>query len=162
MAMRRLLLIIVFFFTPWAAPVYADFADGLAAYDAGDYAVAVEEWLPLARLGQTDAQLAIADLYLSGTGLQRSPAQAIAWFRRAAEQGDVIAQLNLGDFYRRGLGVRRDPVHAYFWLSLAADQGSRWSALQRQEIAETLTGEQRSAAEALLQNWQQKHPTQNQ
>ena len=40
-------------FTPLAAQ---DFQKGLAAYQAGDYAAALQEWTPLAEAGDADAQ----------------------------------------------------------------------------------------------------------
>ncbi len=37
------------------APARADFADGWAAYQARDYAAALDQWLPLAIRGDLDA-----------------------------------------------------------------------------------------------------------
>ncbi len=128
----------------------ADFADGLAAFDAGDYRTAFEEWRALAQAGETEAQVALAGLYLSGQGTRVDAAEAIRWYRSAAEQGDAVAQLNLGDLYDRGLGVARDPVGTYVWFALAAAQGRRWPELRRQEIAGQLTPAQLDEAETRL------------
>ncbi|MYC82424.1 MAG: sel1 repeat family protein, partial [Acidobacteria bacterium] len=49
--------------------------------------------------------------------------EAVAWYRRAAEQGLAATQNNLGAMYGSGRGVPMDFVKAYAWLSLAADQG---------------------------------------
>ena len=38
------------------ATARADFGDGLAAYERGDYATALREWRPLARQGYAHAQ----------------------------------------------------------------------------------------------------------
>ncbi|MDJ0947638.1 MAG: hypothetical protein QNJ94_01825 [Alphaproteobacteria bacterium] len=38
-------------------PAHADFADGCAAFDAGDYATAAREWRPLAEAGDAEARL---------------------------------------------------------------------------------------------------------
>ena len=132
------------------ASVQADFADGLAAFDAGDYRTAFEEWRALAEAGDAEAQTALAGLYLDGQGAPADAAEAVRWYRRAAEQGDPVAQLNLGDLYGRGRGVGRDLVSAYVWLSLAAEQGRRWPARRRDEIAERLSPAQRDEAEARL------------
>ena len=44
-----------------AAPAArADFAEGLAAFDAGDYRGALEAWQPLAEAGDAEAQIALA------------------------------------------------------------------------------------------------------
>ncbi|MFQ5775646.1 MAG: tetratricopeptide repeat protein [Kiloniellaceae bacterium] len=135
----------------------ADFADGLAAFDAGDYPAAFAEWRALAEQGDLEAQVALAGLYLSGHGTRPDLAEAIRWYRRAAEGGDAVAQLNLGDLYGRGEGVPRDLVGAYFWLSLAAEQGRAWPDLRRQEIAAQMTAAQLAEAKARLEAWRQSH-----
>lgn len=126
----------------WAGPLRADdearFAEGLAAYDAGDYRTSFEAWQPLAEAGDVEAQVALAGLYLGGLGVAADAGQALGWYRRAAAAGDAIAQLNLGDLHLRGLGVPRDPVRAYAWFSLAAEQGRRWAAMRRDELAGSL------------------------
>ena len=50
-------------------------------------------------------------------------AEAVKWYRLAAEQGNVDAQYNLGDMYARGDGVPEDDAAAVKWLRLAAEQG---------------------------------------
>ena len=135
---------------PTGASTHADFADGLAAFDAGDYRTAFEQWRALAEAGDAEAQTALADLYFTGQGTPEDAAEALRWYRRAAEQGNAVAQQNLGDLYGRGIGVARDLVSAVVWLSLAAEQGQRWSARRRDEIAAQLTPDQRNEAEARL------------
>ncbi len=127
-----------------------DFADGLAAYDAGDYASSLAVWLPLAEAGNSEAQLAVAGLYLNGLGVARRPEEAARWYGHAAAAGDPVARLNLGDLYARGLGVPRDLVRAFAWLSLAAEQGRVWAARRRDEIGGRLTPRQLAAARALI------------
>ena len=39
-----------------AGSAWADWDDGVAAYERGDYATALEEWRPLAEQGDADAQ----------------------------------------------------------------------------------------------------------
>ncbi len=104
-----ILLMLVAWLTVSGASVRADMADGLAAFDAGDYATAFEEWRALARAGEVEAQVALAGLYLAGQGTRADAAEALRWYRLAAEQGDAVAQLNLGDLLSRGLGVAREP-----------------------------------------------------
>ena len=129
---------------------FADFADGLEAYDAGDLQTAFEEWLPLAEAGDLQAQVALAGiLETGGAGLARDLSAALAWYRRAAERGDPVAQMNLGDRYARGAGLGRDPVQALAWFTLAAEQGRHWAARQRDALSETMTPAQRTAAEDL-------------
>ena len=128
----------------------ADIAEGLEAYDAGDYAAAVAAWLPLAEAGDAEAQVALADLYLHGQGVPADPARAADWYRRAAAQGDAVAQLNLGDLYSRGLGLPRDLIQAYVWLARAANQGRRWAAARRDAIGRQLDPARLAEAQRLV------------
>ena len=132
------------------APAQADFMQGLAAYDSGDYRTAFEEWRVLAEAGDAEAQTALAGLYSAGEGTPVDATAAVRWYRRAAEQGDAVARQNLGDLYERGRGVARDLVSAFVWLSLAAEQGRRWSARRRDQLSPQLSPEQRAEAEARL------------
>ena len=136
--MRRYLLAIVIVLTPLTS-AGADLADGLQAFDAGDYATAYAEWRPLAEAGDPLAQVALANLYAQGTGVPLDPAEAARWYARAADQGNATGQLNLGDYYARGHGVPRDLVQAYMWLELAARQDHAWAVGRRDEIAGNMT-----------------------
>ncbi len=136
-----------------APPSHADFAEGLAALDAGDFEDALEAWRPLAEAGDAEAQVALAGLYRDGLGLRADLAEAVQWYRRAAEQGEAVAQLNLGDLYSRGEGLPRDLVQAYLWLSLSAAQGRRWPDLRRKEIAAVMTAAELAEAERLVEAW---------
>ena len=49
-------------------------------------------------------------------------AQAVVWYRKAADQGNGFAQFRLGLMYARGAGVPEDYVLAYMWLNLAASR----------------------------------------
>ena len=134
----------------FGAPARADFADGLAAYDGGDYEAALLEWRALARAGDLEAQVALAGLYMNGEGVAPDMAAAIRWYRRAGEAGHPVAQLNLGDIHNRGLGVPRDVVAAYVWFSLAAAQGRLWAEAQRDALAREMTAAQLDEASAQL------------
>lgn len=137
----------------WPTAAHADFADGVQAFDGGDYARAVAEWRPLADSGDAEAQVSLAGLYTDGLGVGQDFAKAADLYERAARQGHVAAQLNLGDFYAKGHGVKRDPMEAYFWLSLAAIQGNAWAAARRDKISGRMTRAQIGAAEARVRNW---------
>ncbi len=129
------------------------FAEGLEAYDAGDFETAIEAWRPLAEAGDLEAQVSVAEFYLNGLGVTTDPAAAVAWYRRAAEAGDPVAQLNLGDLYARGLGVAPDPVEAFVWFDLAAQQGKRWAAARRDEMAPRLDSAQHAEAQARIERY---------
>jgi TPR repeat protein len=81
------------FLTALSLPVSAqDFQKGLAAYDAGDYATALQEFRPLAGLGHADAQFILASMYLNGQGVPNDPQEVIYWYCKAEAQRDAITQ----------------------------------------------------------------------
>ena len=49
-----------------AGSAWADYDDGMAAYDRGDYATALQEWRPLAEQGHADAQYNLGMMYDKG------------------------------------------------------------------------------------------------
>ena len=61
--------------------------------------------------------------YFNGDGVARDYAEAVKWFRMAAEEGHAGAQRNLGDCYRLGLGVAQDDAWAADWYESAGKQG---------------------------------------
>ena len=63
------------------------------------------------------------DTALSGTGVAKDEAEAVRWYRRAAEQDDANAQFNLGVCYYNGTGVAKDDAEAVHWYRKAAEQG---------------------------------------
>lgn len=105
----------------------ADGAAGLRAYEAGDYATAYSEFLPLAEAGQASAQAALGQMYLDGNGVPQDPAQAAAWLEKAAGAGNARASAQIGALYATGTGVVQDEVKASYWLLKAANQNVRQS-----------------------------------
>lgn len=62
--------------------------------------------------------------YIKGRGVARNYAEAVKWFRKAAERGLVEAQYNLGLVYHhQGAGVTQNDVEAVKWFRKAAEQG---------------------------------------
>ena len=56
----------------------------------------------------TFAASSLGLLYQRGQGVKQDYAQAIEWYRKAADKGDVAASLNLAPLYAKGLGVKQD------------------------------------------------------
>lgn len=109
---------------------HADWAEGVRAYERGDYAAALEEWRPLAERGDAQAQAALGSLYIYGNGVELDYAQGLDWTRRAAEQGDVTGLFNMGTIYAEGLGVVQDyEIAARYFRKAAArdDAASRYN-----------------------------------
>ncbi|WP_027961579.1 SH3 domain-containing protein [Halomonas halodenitrificans] len=70
-----------------------------------------------------EAQVGLAELFLSERIEGRGPADAVEWLERAAESGHAGAQFQLGLMYLEGFGVEEDAVMAARWFEQAADQG---------------------------------------
>ncbi|MSO65094.1 MAG: hypothetical protein EXQ85_04730 [Alphaproteobacteria bacterium] len=104
-------------------PAKADFDDGLKAYEGGDFVTAFNEWLPLARNGDTAAQRNVGHLYRLGRGVPPDFQVAANWYRRAAIGGLTRAAGNLADMYLRGQGVPQNAKKAAAWFFRAAVDG---------------------------------------
>ena len=54
--------------------------------------------------------------------MTKDDAEAVKWFRKAAEQNYARAQYNLGLRYTKGQGVAKDDAEAVQWFRKAAEQ----------------------------------------
>jgi TPR repeat protein len=61
--------------------------------------------------------------YVNGEGVPQNYAEAVKWYRKAAEQGDVYAHFNLGLCYYNGQGVPQNKAVGIKWMKKAAQQG---------------------------------------
>jgi tetratricopeptide (TPR) repeat protein len=102
-------------------PAMADMAAGDKAYANHDWPAALKEYLPLAKQGNAEAQFRVGFIDCQGAAPQY--AEALTWFRQAAQKGHPNAQFNLGQMYSLGQGVAKDPAAAVKWYRMAADKG---------------------------------------
>ena len=73
--------------------------------------------------GDAKAQYELGRAFFSGTlGVAKDEAEAVKWFRKAAEQNVADAQYNLGVCYANGQGVTEDDAEAVKWFRKAAEQ----------------------------------------
>ena len=118
------------------APVRAgEFEDGLSAFNAGDYGMAIAHWLPQAQRGDAKSQASLGFLYYSGKGVRQNDEQSLHWFGRAAEAGQPTAQFFLGLHYYYGRGVERDLARAHSWCDIALTNGYMESLFCRDFVA---------------------------
>jgi TPR repeat protein len=146
-------------------PAKAGFADGVAAYDRGDYARAFREFRKAAEHNDATAQAVLGHLYATGQGVPQDMVSAVKWYRAAAEQGVAGAQNTLGQLYAGGRGVGRDYVRAHMWFAIAVRNYppgvSRDNALKDQErIARMLAPEKLERARRMADAWLAGHPRQ--
>ena len=126
-----------------AGPVSAqDIDKGLAAYRAGDYATALQEWRPFAVLGYASAQTNLGLMYNNGNGVLQDYSEAVKWYRLAAEQGYALAQFNLGVMYVNGEGLLQDDVLAHMWFNIGGANGNANGSENRGKIEKRMTREQ--------------------
>ena len=145
-----------------AAPAWAGFAEGVAAYERGDYATGLRRLRPLAEQGVADAQYFIGSIYGRGAlGVPQDYAEAAKWYRKAAAQGQVSAQNDLGVMYDKGQGVPQDYVQAHMWYNLAASRlppgTDRDNAVKNRDIiAKRMTPADVSKAQRMAREWKPK------
>jgi TPR repeat protein len=92
----------------------------------------------------------------------QNDAEAVKWFRLAADQGNSAAQFKLGMMYTQGQGVLQDYVRAHVWFNLAAARGDqdaevRDAAIKSRDIAaRRMTPAQIAEAKKLAREWKPK------
>ena len=116
-------------------PTWTILGGGYQSYLKGDYKAAYDEWLPLAELGDAEAQYNLGVMYDQGASVCQDLGKAANWYRKAAEQGFMDAQTNLGIMYYRGEGVPGDHTEAAKWFQLAADKGDAEATALLKRIA---------------------------
>ncbi|MCC5988919.1 MAG: sel1 repeat family protein, partial [Pararhodobacter sp.] len=93
------------------------------------------------------AQTNLGVMYAEGLGVDLDYAEAVRWYRAAAEQGYARAQTNLGVMYAEGLGVTLDIVEAHMWLEIATENGATIAVDYRENVASGMTQDQISEAQ---------------
>jgi S1-C subfamily serine protease len=97
------------------------FERGWSAYEQGDYAGALDAWLPLAEAENLNAQINVGLLYSLGLGVERDVDSAVRWYESAAVRDSELAQYNLGMLLVGEIESRYEEGVA--WLERAAKQG---------------------------------------
>ena len=95
--------------------------------------------------------------YFHGRDVHQDYAEAVKWYRKAADRGHADSQFILGRCYEEGLGVAPDSDEAEKWYRMAAEQ-SRKAADQgdAQEATEVKDDRPESDAASSIPNWR-KH-----
>lgn len=95
-----------------------DYKRGETAYRSGDMVGAMAVLRRAADQGHAPSQVLLGDI------LDRAEfdEEALAYYRKAAEQGDPAGEFGVGSMYLAGEGVKKDPQQAYFWFTRAAEK----------------------------------------
>ena len=99
------------------------------------------------------AQYQLGRMYEKGEEVPRDYKEALAWYRKAANQGYGPAQHTLGAMYMLGKGVAMNPVEAYVWLSLAANNNVTAGQQAMDYLVDTLTSAQLAEAKRKVAAW---------
>lgn len=112
--MRRLRLCVLFL--PWVL------AGVSARADDPPVSTTVSQLQVDAEKGDAKAQVALGDAYFHGTGVPKSPQDAMHWWRRAADQGNGEAMSMLGTMSYQGIAGPKDSNEAVRWWQKAAEK----------------------------------------
>lgn len=96
---------------------------------SADVAGAARALRESARLGDSEAQLLLAQNETLRPESERDVAASLTWLTRAAVRGNAPAQFQLAQDYATGRRVRREPSWADVWYERAARQGHREAML---------------------------------
>jgi TPR repeat protein len=87
--------------------------------------VEFDKKLTLAKVGDEEAQMAVAEAYESGTDAKQDLAEAAKWYRQAALQGNIEAQYRLARIVAKGAkGLTADMPTALKLYEAAAEKGN--------------------------------------
>jgi TPR repeat protein len=104
-----------------AAGPQEDYEIGRRSYTQGDVAGAMAA-LGRAADGGHAAAAALLGFILDAAG---EDAEAVKYYRIAAEQGDADGEYGLGKQYSTGEGIKADPKQAFEWIGRAAAKGHK-------------------------------------
>ena len=120
---KTVILCLALFVGCAAGACAAELDEAVAVAGSGQHAAAMRRLMPLALKGDARAQFDIGFMHAFGWGVPRNSAEALAWYRKAADQGLAVAQHYLGIASVNGEGVAIDNREAARWFSRAAAQG---------------------------------------
>ncbi len=96
-------------------------ADGLAAYNRGDYTMALKILKPLASEDQPDAAYILGEIYAYAQGVPQDYSEAYHWYLVGGRFGNPRAQMVLGSLTGGGLGVARSYRRSLEWYQCVVE-----------------------------------------
>ncbi|HQH28629.1 MAG TPA: hypothetical protein PLP17_14625, partial [Oligoflexia bacterium] len=99
---RNWLVLLAVFIVTVVSFAQADFEQGLAAADRGDYQTAVREWQVCAQTRDVRCQYNLAVAYLRGEGVAKNEKLAVTYLEKAASAGDALAKEKLSELHKQG------------------------------------------------------------
>lgn len=137
-----------------AQPASAGLEEGRDFMESNNFKAAMEEFLPLARSGNADAEELIGVMYALGLGTDQDDERAFEWYLRASLKGHPGAQSGIGWYYEVGRGMPTpDLTRAYMWYVLSAIGGDPDAAISQEEVVKKMTKEQINKAHILIDDY---------
>ena len=100
------------------------------------------------------AQHHLGWMHQKGLGVEQNYAEALIWYRKAADKGFGAAQNQLGWMHQNGLGVKQNYAEALTWYRKAADNGHASGQSNLGWMHQNGLGVDQNYAEALI--WYRK------
>lgn len=133
-----------------AIAIADELAEGIEAYENGDYAMAREILTPLAEHhGYTKAMNALGLMSEQGFGTPVNGIEAEKWYKKAALLADEDAMYNLGILYAEGTAMEIDDVKAIAWLGAAYDHRQDEALAIAKLVSSRMNDEQLAASGVL-------------
>lgn len=107
-----------------ALPLLAGINEATQAYAKGDFKVALDEYLPLAKQGDVEAQAKSGQILLLGKGVQANVKEGLQWLGKAEQQGSRSSAYIMGLAYLHRLAqeqvAKEIPLNAKRGVELLA------------------------------------------
>jgi hypothetical protein len=97
--------------------------EGVSAFNAGAFQIALQKLKPLAKAGNPEADYWMGRMYEDGLGVKKDVNKAIEYYTTSADKGWQNAKLRLGEIYFHGTEVLQNFAKARKWLERAAFDG---------------------------------------
>ena len=114
----------IFFLVAFLIIGCSDYRKARSAYEAGDYAKALQIFEQLSQAGDSQAQYDLSLMYLQGIGTNKNLEKGWTWMNRAADGGNVQAMLELAVRYQKSASLENAEQMAFLWFQRAAMAGS--------------------------------------
>lgn len=120
-------------------------------------------WQKNLEIGDSEAEINLAYLYLNGNYVDRDFVKAMNLYTRAAQRTEqnmanaVNAQTNLGFMYERGYGVRVDYYKAMMWYQIASSSKNIDAVKKMNMLQPKMTSEQLEVSKQMaIECWNNK------
>lgn len=121
-----------------APAALADTEAGIQAFRHADYAAALKELAAPAKDDDPQALHTLAKIYGAGLGVEKDPAKAAEFLRRAAEGNLPAAQFDFASALVLGEGLEQDVPEALKWFLLAAESDHKAAKKSAGQLAKTM------------------------